>query len=368
MNYSLNNNRLGTICRYSVICPEGGMAEVHVMVEVEGREDTFIQQFNRLQDAIHELESQPTMQGMQLVLRRFFLSDAINQTNEISDHLPCTTSYIGQSPLNGSKIAAWYYYVGPQAEVKYMVGSTIVNYGNRQYVWTRGQLLSSETSYDQSCNLISDYETFLTTLGATMERNCVRTWFFVKDVDTQYGGLVRARRELFEKMGMTPQTHYIASTGIGGCPAEPSSLVQMDCCAIIPKPQMHFLYAPTHLNRTYEYGVTFERGVVLDLDERHVCYISGTASIDNKGRVVHVGDIKAQTHRMWENVEALLSEGEMTYDDVVQMIVYLRDPADYALVKRLYDERFPNTPRVITLAPVCRPTWLIEMEVIAEKI
>lgn len=367
MNYSLKNNQIGTLCRYSVLCPEGGMAEVHVMIEVEGREESFSEQYSRLQDAVFELESQSVMKGMQLVMRRFFLSDAINQTAIVDDHRPCTTSYIGQSPLDGSKIAAWYYYVGPQAEVKYMVGSTIVSYRDRQYVWTRGQLWSSETSYEQSRNLISDYETLLTSLDATMERNCIRTWFFVKDVDTQYRGLVRARRELFEQMGMNPQTHYIASTGIGGCPAEPSSLVQMDCYAIIPKPKMRYLYAPTHLNRTYEYGVTFERGVALDLDDRRVCYISGTASIDNKGQVVHVGDVRAQTRRMWENVEALLNEGNMTYDDVVQMIVYLRDPADYALVKRLYDERFHDTPRVITLAPVCRPTWLIEMEVIAEK-
>ena len=36
-------------------------------------------------------------------------------------------------------------------------------------------------------------------------------------------------------------------------------------------------------------------------------------------------------------------------------------------VKSLFDERFPNIPTVITLAPVCRPTWLVEMECIAVK-
>ena len=34
-------------------------------------------------------------------------------------------------------------------------------------------------------------------------------------------------------------------------------------------------------------------------------------------------------------------------------------------VKEMFEERFPDTPYVITLAPVCRPTWLIEMECIA---
>ena len=47
------------------------------------------------------------------------------------------------------------------------------------------------------------------------------------------------------------------------------------------------------------------------------------------------------------------------------MLVYLRDPADYAVVREMYEERFPDIPRVIVLAPVCRPGWLIEMECMA---
>ena len=70
---------------------------------------------------------------------------------------------------------------------------------------------------------------------------------------------------------------------------------------------------------------------------------------------------------MWENVEVLLAEGGMNYDDVMQIVVYLRDLADYEVVQTLFSKKFPHTPYVITLAPVCRPTWLIEMECIAVK-
>jgi enamine deaminase RidA (YjgF/YER057c/UK114 family) len=49
------------------------------------------------------------------------------------------------------------------------------------------------------------------------------------------------------------------------------------------------------------------------------------------------------------------------------MVVYLRDPADYALVSELYQARFPEKPYVIVHAPVCRPGWLIEMECMAVK-
>jgi hypothetical protein len=33
----------------------------------------------------------------------------------------------------------------------------------------------------------------------------------------------------------------------------------------------------------------------------------------------------------------------------------------------MLQQPFPDMPRVIVLAPVCRPDWLIEMEVMALK-
>ena len=115
----------------------------------------------------------------------------------------------------------------------------------------------------------------------------------------------------------------------------------MDTYAVdgLKSEQIHYLYAPTHLNPTYEYGVSFERGTYVDYGDRRQVFISGTASINNKGEVVYPGDLK-QTERMWENVEALLKEAGCTFDDLGQMIVYLRDVADYTVVKGMYDERF----------------------------
>jgi hypothetical protein len=37
------------------------------------------------------------------------------------------------------------------------------------------------------------------------------------------------------------------------------------------------------------------------------------------------------------------------------------------LVRQLYEERFPDKPYIIVHAPVCRPGWLVEMEVMATK-
>jgi enamine deaminase RidA (YjgF/YER057c/UK114 family) len=99
-------------------------------------------------------------------------------------------------------------------------------------------------------------------------------------------------------------------------------------------------------------------------DRKHL-FISGTASIDSKGQVVHEGDVCLQTERMWRNVEALLAEGGASFKDIQMAIVYLRDMADYECVRAMFAERMPALPIVFTLAPVCRPKWLIEMECIA---
>ena len=69
---------------------------------------------------------------------------------------------------------------------------------------------------------------------------------------------------------------------------------------------------------------------------------------------------------MLENVGELLREGGARFPDVMQVIVYLRDIADYETVRGIFASRFDdNLPIIYTFAPVCRPSWLIEMECIA---
>lgn len=181
--------------------------------------------------------------------------------------------------------------------------------------------------------------------------------------------MVEGRNRAFRELGLTPGTRFIASTGIGGRHADRTVTAQMDSYSVIPLApgQMRQINAPEYLNPTYEYGVAFERATSVDYSDRRHLFISGTASIDNHGRIVWEGDIRRQTLRMWTNVEALLNAAGCGWEDVGHMLVYLRDPADYQVVKALFDERFPDTPRVIVLAPVCRPGWLIEMECMAMK-
>lgn len=360
---------LGATIELTAFAPEGKTAEFHAMLHVEPRGETFQQQFSRIHQAETHLLGTDGMKDAKPVFKRYFLSDATNQRPLMGQDETCTVSYIQQPPLDNSKVAEWIYLqsgteVIPNADE---LRSTIVRHNGYEHIWTMGMTTGEGSSYGQTEHLLVEYAKLLEDHKMTVEDNCIRTWFFVRDVDTQYKGLVVARWENFTLHGLTPETHYIASTGIGGNPADPKALIQLGCYALkgFKPEQQRYLYAATHLNRTSEYGVTFERGTLLKFGDRNHAIISGTASINMKGEVEHVGDIVKQTQRMWENVEKLLEEAEMTMDNAAQIIVYLRDGSDYEAVRSMFQEKYPNIPTVFTLAPVCRPAWLIEMECMA---
>lgn len=366
---NLHIQELGACLQLSVFSlGADAVKEAHAFITIDADNDSFEAQAKRIDAAQEMLFQFPELEGANPIFKRYFLTDATNQVLYLSEEKHCTISYIQQPPLNGSKIAVWIY-LQKGTRVSMEDGTLVSEHNGYRHLWTMGMQKAEGSSYEQTLKLLNSYEDKLDDLGATLAENCIRTWFFVRDVDTQYAGMVRARRDNFLEQGLTKNTHFIASTGIGGNPSHPQSIIQMGAYALtgFEPEQQKYLYAPTHLNPTYEYGVTFERGTCIHYGDRSHVYISGTASINNKGEVMYEGDIVKQTHRMWENVETLLAEADATFDDVMQIIVYLRDLADVSLVKSLFDKKFPHIPYIITLAPVCRPTWLVEMECIAVK-
>lgn len=351
---------------------EGGVTEYHVMVHATRPEQPFQEQLDAVLNAYYNLID-TELKGASSVIKRYFLSDAANQYDALLSAVPetpaCACSVVEQAPLNGTKVALWAYLQTDIGAGSFNEGLYRVQHGAYTHLWGGTSVSHAPSSEEQTSLLLKHYVMQLLSNGGHLADDCIRTWFFVQNVDVNYAGVVKARNEEFFTQNLTSKTHFITSTGINGRNADSSVLVQLDTYAVLGlKPeQIKFLYAPTHLNPTYEYGVSFERGTRVDYGDRRQVFISGTASIDNKGNILHVGDIRRQTERMWENVDALLSEAECGFEDVGQMIVYLRDVADYAVVNAMFEERFPGIPRVIVHAPVCRPGWLIEMECMATK-
>ncbi len=349
---------------------KGQVNEYHVMLRVTDATIGYQQQLEAVLDAYQQLIGGP-LKGAVAVFKRYFLSDAANQADEVLalDASDCAKSIVQQAPLDGTKVALWVYLMTGVSTRLTDGGLYEVAHGAFRHLWNGSAHNLAANSEYQTRLLFNEYIMQLAQESCKLAENCIRTWLFVSDIDLNYGGVVRARNQVFFTQGLTHDTHFIASTGIGGRAQDPCVLTQMDNYAVagISQEQIHYLYASTHLNRTSDYGVSFERGTYVDYGDRRHVFVSGTASIDNKGQIVHPRDVKQQTHRVWENVGALLREADCSFSDVAQMIVYLRDSADYLTVHRLYEERFPGMPFVIVHAPVCRSGWLVEMECIAVK-
>ena len=354
-----------------VFCFDCGtdVREYHAMIQINDRRLPFSAQLEAVISAYDDLLNR--LPDTQAVFKRYFLSDAANQADDVvvADVTDCAKSIIQQAPLNGTKVALWVWLMTGVQTGMTKSGLYEVRHGVFRHMFNASAHNLAANSEYQMRLLFNEYVMQLAEEGCTLADNCIRTWLFVNDIDLNYGGVVRARNQVFFTQGLTQNTHFIASTGIGGRQQDPNVLSQMDNYAIagVKPEQIHYLYAPTHLNRTSDYGVSFERGTYVDYADRRHVFISGTASINNKGEVMYAKDVEQQTRRMWENVEALLAEAECSFDDVCEMIVYLRDIADYDLVCAMYQERFPGKPVVIVHAPVCRPGWLVEMECTAVK-
>jgi 2-iminobutanoate/2-iminopropanoate deaminase len=126
------------------------------------------------------------------------------------------------------------------------------------------------------------------------------------------------------------------------------------------------------LNEAYNYGSAFSRGLRIDLNGLSIVLISGTASIDDAGNTVHVGDFRAQTRRTFSNITGLLASEGATWKDVVRTTCYLRDiERDYqafneersVFYKKQGLDPLPASTGIHAI--LCRPDLLIEIEAIA---
>ena len=128
------------------------------------------------------------------------------------------------------------------------------------------------------------------------------------------------------------------------------------------------------LNEAYAYGKpsSFARGMRIDLNGLTILLISGTASIDEAGKSLHIGDLRAQCRRTFANITGLLESEGCTWHDIVRTSCYLRDiDRDYeafneertAFYKELGLDPLPASTGI--QAKLCRPELLVEIEAIA---
>ncbi|MDX1741495.1 MAG: Rid family hydrolase, partial [Rhodothermales bacterium] len=134
------------------------------------------------------------------------------------------------------------------------------------------------------------------------------------------------------------------------------------------------IQAPSVLNEAYDYSrpSSFSRAMCIDLGDKTIMFISGTASVDENGYTVHVGDFRAQLWRTFRNITELLKADEMTWHDVVRTTCYIRDiERDYTEFNEVRTEFYawlgldPLPASTGIQARICRSDLLVEIEAIA---
>ena len=128
------------------------------------------------------------------------------------------------------------------------------------------------------------------------------------------------------------------------------------------------------LNEAFAYAKpsSFSRGMRIDLNGLAILLISGTASIDEHGRSVHIGDFRAQMRRTLANITGLLASEGAPWNDIVRTTCYLRDiDRDYEAFNEertafFHEQGLDPLPASTGIqAKLCRPELLVEIEAIA---
>lgn len=96
-------------------------------------------------------------------------------------------------------------------------------------------------------------------------------------------------------------------------------------------------------------------------------FVSGQIPLDPATGQMIDGDISAQTHRVLDNIGALLAAGGLTFADVVRTTIFLADLSDFTSVNAVYGTYFSEPAPARATVQVARlpKDARVEIDVIA---
>ena len=186
-------------------------------------------------------------------LLRFHVSDPVRQSAALRRMIGERNSYVsmvGQPPANGARVALEAWHIGGMLGKRHMAeqGGTVVEALRAHYrLFLAGK---REFSSPDSCGQMREEFRWLDRIaalqGGTVPDLIHRTWIYCRDIDNNYRGLVEGRNGCFDRYGLTPESHFIASTGIEGCTELPGRLLHMDSLGIagLEPGQVRYMEAP----------------------------------------------------------------------------------------------------------------------------
>ena len=71
-------------------------------------------------------------------------------------------------------------------------------------------------------------------------------------------------------------------------------------------------------------------------------YTSGQIAINPKTGKLEIGDVKAETRLVMENLKAVLEAAEMTFENVIKSSIFISDMNNFGLINEIYGQYFNN--------------------------
>ena len=225
----------------------------------------------------------------------------------------------------------------------------------------------------QSEAMFHQAEKLLRAEGASYQ-DVVRTWIYLSDILDWYGDFNTVRNHCYSDYGLLGKTDskvqaeqifLPASTGIEG--RNPSDLpATMDVFAIHRSPgsaiQIRPLYGVKQRS-PFRYGSAFSRAIVVEGADNKLILVSGTASIDEQGKSVFIGNPAAQIRQTLSVVSELVASEGATLQDLCEATVFIKRKEDFPFYQEIIEQMgISNLPSVCVLADVCRDELLFEID------
>ena len=97
-------------------------------------------------------------------------------------------------------------------------------------------------------------------------------------------------------------------------------------------------------------------------------YCSGQIAIDKDGNLKN-SNIEDETVQIFKNINAILNEVNMTFENIVKSTIFLKNMDDFSTVNSIYEKYFKSSPPARETVEVSRlpKNVKIEISVIAVK-
>jgi enamine deaminase RidA (YjgF/YER057c/UK114 family) len=259
----------------------------------------------------------------------------------------------------------------PKGRVWNINGSTFyvlqsIDGGNTDGVEHKNRKAQSEAMFRQA-------ERLLRNQGSAYQ-DVVRTWIYISDILDWYDDFNVVRNQCYSEYGFIGDTNSAksaeqiflpASTGIEG--NNPfGRAATMDLFAVHHSTASSIKVRPMYGSKQrspFRYKSAFSRAMAIEDAESTLILVSGTASIDEEGKSVHIGDPARQIQQTLEVISELIAAEGAKLKDICEATVFLKRRQDFPLYQKIMEQAgIANCPSVNVVADVCRDELLFEID------